>query len=359
MCPRDSMSAPRDSLAGVKQKPVDAVIATELLGSPWVQRLHRISFLGTLDEHPDCVAPSSRLEHSLGVTKLAIHAAKGLGIEGQPLRELAAAALLHDIGHFPLSHAAEQGFERATGAGHHEVSRWIILGEQEIPRSASLCPTLERCRLDPELIWKIIAGESGEMSILVCGLFSVDTLDGIPRAARTFRVPGVKIPPNLFVRSNGALAIPSRQLSFFDRFWRLKDRVYSSVINRPSNIIYEAELTDRVARAVSPAIFKNFVEFDDAALRVELELIRRPAAAFRRDDRSFALVRNAKDGIARRKMKRYAVDNSIRPSGGVLTVDRWSKRYRHFREELALAPVKKTSQASFQGWGAGTEGPEI
>ncbi|HLT36551.1 MAG TPA: HD domain-containing protein, partial [Enhygromyxa sp.] len=104
------------------------LLGDSLLASPWLSRLGRISFLGTLDQHPRSRRSSNRLEHSLGVASLAADAAVDLGLPRERAQLFVAACLLHDIGHYPLSHAAEPAFAKLLGAGHHEVGRWIVLG---------------------------------------------------------------------------------------------------------------------------------------------------------------------------------------------------------------------------------------
>ena len=136
------------------------LLGIPLLASPWLARLGRVSFLGTLDLHPRSRVASSRLDHSLGVAGLGLAVGQRLELSPEDLRLLVAACLLHDIGHYPLSHAAEPGFARALGVAHHGVSEWIVRGNGAIPAAQSLRPALERAGLDPELLWSIIVGEA-------------------------------------------------------------------------------------------------------------------------------------------------------------------------------------------------------
>jgi len=86
----------------------------DLVASPWFQRLRRIHQLGLANMvFPG--AEHTRFAHSLGV----FHLASTLGprlqdakcIDATELRELRAAALLHDIGHFPFSHGLESVYK--------------------------------------------------------------------------------------------------------------------------------------------------------------------------------------------------------------------------------------------------------
>ncbi|HEY8375887.1 MAG TPA: HD domain-containing protein, partial [Nannocystis sp.] len=265
------------------------LLGAPLLDSPWVRRLARVSFLGTLDWHPRSVHPATRLDHSLGVAALGLSAGRALGLAHGDLRHLVAACLLHDVGHFPLSHAAEPGFRRALGVAHHGVTEWILLGNGAIPEELSLRPVLLAADLDPERVWAIIGGrEHGlpvDVSALLLAPINLDTLDGIVRTARTFRRPGVRLPAPVFVRRGGELLIAADAVPAVDRFWALKDRIYCDIINLPSNIVCEAELSRAVADAFDQRIFARFAEFDDAALRALADAhARRSGLARGRDD---------------------------------------------------------------------------
>ena len=62
----------RPSPAPAGTQAVRRVLGAALLASAWVQRLGRISFLGTLDAHPQSKVRSSRLDHSLSVARLGL-----------------------------------------------------------------------------------------------------------------------------------------------------------------------------------------------------------------------------------------------------------------------------------------------
>jgi hypothetical protein len=103
----------------------------ELVDTAPFQRLRRIRQLGPafLTFHG---AESSRFTHSLGVFHLARRAFKRL-VEQAPELEphrpvLYAAALLHDLGHGPLSHTGEEMF----GLRHESWSAQIIREHQGI-----------------------------------------------------------------------------------------------------------------------------------------------------------------------------------------------------------------------------------
>jgi hypothetical protein len=139
-----------------------------------------------------------------GSRRWACRSARSSGSRRRICGCLVAACLLHDIGHYPLSHAAEPGFARALGVAHHGVSEWIVRGNGAIPAAQSLRPALERAGLDPELLWAVIVGDAAPphaaLSSLLLAPINLDTLDGIRRTARSFGRRGLRLPPALFAR---------------------------------------------------------------------------------------------------------------------------------------------------------------
>ncbi len=112
-------------------------ILWEIVNTPQFQRLRRIKQLG-FSELVFPGATHTRFAHSLGV----FHTARQLGevikretgeLDEEKLQVALTAALVHDIGHGPFSHA----FERATKASRHTRSHedWtaeILTGKTEI-----------------------------------------------------------------------------------------------------------------------------------------------------------------------------------------------------------------------------------
>ncbi len=77
----------------------------------YFQRLRRIKQLGCSDlVFPGAV--HTRFNHSLGVCYLAAKIANKIGLEFDEKKKVMIAALLHDVGHGPFSHAFERLFEK-------------------------------------------------------------------------------------------------------------------------------------------------------------------------------------------------------------------------------------------------------
>lgn len=323
------------------------------MDSPWLRRLDRVSFLGTLDYHPGSRRSSSRLEHSLGVAALGLRLCADLGLDPARSRPFLAACLLHDIGHFPLSHAAEPGFARALGVAHHGVSEWLVRGNGAIDRRRTLRPDLEAAGIDPELTWGLICGEVDDpdfasLAAVMRAPINLDTLDGIVRAARCFRIRGLRLPEALFAAGDdGEICLRSAALPVIDRFWTLKDRVYGDVITLPSNILCEAALSSAVAERFDRGIFDRFDRFDDTSIDALVREQVRDSGLDRGDDERFHfLAQSDRRVLLRRTRKRYYVDRRTLGDEVGLPLRLWSSRYRHERQEMVLVAKRDGDQLS-------------
>lgn len=165
-----------------------------ILGTPEFLRLDGIKQLGFVSRvWPG--AKHSRFEHSLGVLALTRRAleqlcpalARHLGATAADLEGIAAAALLHDIGHYPFSHAIEElGPPVLT---HEEVGRAIIAG-------GAVADVLARdWGLDPARVANLVAPHSPLAPVdavligLLSGTLDMDKLDYLPRDAKGCNVP--------------------------------------------------------------------------------------------------------------------------------------------------------------------------
>lgn len=121
---------PIHDLIAFEDVPCDRLLL-DLLNAREVQRLRRIKQLG-LTELVFPAANHSRFAHSLGVLHIArrfldrFQQLTGHGLDEERRTLVLAAALLHDVGHGPFSHA----FEKVTGQNHERYTLAIILDEQ-------------------------------------------------------------------------------------------------------------------------------------------------------------------------------------------------------------------------------------
>jgi uncharacterized protein len=156
-------------------------LSFELIDTPAFQRLRYVRQLGlAFLVYPG--ATHSRFEHALGTFHLARRTLalfeeleEFAAVERDECTLVRAAALLHDIGHYPFSHALEE-----IGAMHHEeVARPLICGGEvaEVLRR-------ELGRDAPERIVALIRGESqSPLQGLISGSIDLDKLDYLRRDA--------------------------------------------------------------------------------------------------------------------------------------------------------------------------------
>jgi uncharacterized protein len=165
-----------------------------LINTGAFQRLERIQQLGFASRvWPG--ARHSRFEHSLGVLFLARkvldHLRSRYGDQLIPLdsaRTLAAAALLHDVGHYPFSHAIEELGDPIQS--HETVGRSLITRD---PIAGILC---SHWQIAPERVAAMIdphgypLGDSDRLlRALLSGPLDIDKMDYLPRDARACGVP--------------------------------------------------------------------------------------------------------------------------------------------------------------------------
>lgn len=105
----------------------------KLLNSPFLQRLRRIKQLGNTHlVYP--TACHSRFEHSLGVLHIANRMAQKLGLGEEQIKIIRYMAILHDIGHGPLSHNFEDILKKINGekVSHEDITKKIIANDEFI-----------------------------------------------------------------------------------------------------------------------------------------------------------------------------------------------------------------------------------
>src|SRR5438105_3210821 len=162
-------------------------VALRLIDTAVFQRLRYVRQLGlAFLVYPG--ASHSRFEHALGTYSLARRALGLLEERGElarlgegPCVDVRMAALLHDIGHYPFSHALEE-----IGALHHEeVARPLICdGEVGAILSRELGADA------PQRIMELIRGRSASpLQGLISGSLDLDKIEYLRRDALMCGVP--------------------------------------------------------------------------------------------------------------------------------------------------------------------------
>jgi hypothetical protein len=147
-------------------------IALQLADTPQMQRLRWIKQLGLASlVYPG--ANHTRFEHSLGAYHLAGLLADHLGLEEEDRMTVCVAALLHDVGHGPLSHATEAALTPYLRKEHESIIDLLKKGE--------LSRILEGYGLQASDIQAAINGAG--LGQIVSGEIDVDRMDYLIRDA--------------------------------------------------------------------------------------------------------------------------------------------------------------------------------
>ncbi|MEE8403252.1 MAG: HD domain-containing protein, partial [Candidatus Hydrothermarchaeaceae archaeon] len=147
----------------------------DIIDTPEFQRLRRIKQLGmTHLVYPS--ANHTRFEHSIGSLHLAGRIADRLDIDVRERENVRIAALLHDVGHGPLSHTSEEFLARYLKQPHEGISREII-------ENSSISRVLEDAGHDPPEISDILGEQGGYLRKIISSGVDVDRMDYLVRDA--------------------------------------------------------------------------------------------------------------------------------------------------------------------------------
>jgi HD superfamily phosphohydrolase len=293
-----------------------------IMATPAFLRLDRIQQLGFVSRvWPG--AKHTRYEHSIGVmhlTRLAVQRLaqreEGRWITPEDARTVIAAALLHDIGHYPFSHAIEElGYPVRS---HEEVGRAIIEGGE-------IAEVLERAwAVDPGRVAALIhagretlTGADRVLSGLLSGTLDMDKLDYLPRDARACSVPyggvdSIRLlnaltvaqvdeagrtpgPPRLAIEEKGISPLHSlinaRQEMFDNVYWHHTNRACMIMLLRA---VQDALVTGNITS-------NSLTDHDDATL-----------LAFMRSPDMPASTRDLAGALANRRIHKRALEVSAR-----------------------------------------------
>ena len=252
-------------------------LALALIDTPPFQRLRYVRQLGlAFLVYPG--ASHSRFEHALGTYHLARRALGLLeergdleGLDDALSTDVRIAALLHDIGHYPFSHALEE-----IGALHHEeVARPLINAGPigEILRAA-MGPDA------PERIVQLIGGHSANpLQGLISGSLDLDKIEYLRRDALMCGVPYGEIDadrllnslvlvhtaPGTLNRASRTLGIREKGLSAVESLLFAKYQMYRNVYwhhaVRSATAMYKRLVSDALdAGALSASQLAGFTD---------------------------------------------------------------------------------------------------
>ncbi len=209
----------------------------ELIDSSPFQRLRRIKQLGPayLTFHG---AESSRFTHSLGVFHIARRAINHLCELDSRLKEqkfiVYGAALLHDLGHGPLSHTSEEIFK----IKHEEWTAKLISSNQEIAMILNRYGK-DNAKKISDLIQSRKAPEKSIIS-LISSQLDCDRLDYLMRdsyttGARYGQLDIDRIISAMTLAPDGDLAINPKGIMAVEHYLVIRNLMYRSVYNHRLN----------------------------------------------------------------------------------------------------------------------------
>ena len=204
----------------------------------------------------------NRFDHSVNVALLAMRYAALRSLSREQTRVLAAAALLHDVGHGPLSHTLEPVFKKLLDIDHHRATQAVIEGSS--PLGCSIPQIFSRHGVCVEEVVDLLAGRhTGPEGFLFNSPMNLDTIEAIARCC-LFAKNSQMIEPTRFVD-----AIATREqfpTQMGDHFWKTKGAVYQTLIFGVSGRIADTLAQQYMMQRAAEFAAADFY-LDDSGLR--------------------------------------------------------------------------------------------
>jgi HD superfamily phosphohydrolase len=248
--------------------------AITLLDSPALQRLRYIKQLGfSYLVYPG--ANHTRFEHSLGTMYLADVASRRFGLAENEHTLVVAAALLHDIGHGPFSHASEPFIEKFLHRTHDDIE--IIVEEQVGSR-------LREWGIDPAEICAVVKGNH-PLSGIIHGDLDVDRMDYLLRDAYYTGAPYGSVDAQRLIRhlirtsdgtvldENGVNAAESLLIART----LMRPTVYFHHVSRIGESMFQLAVLEHLAGA-NKEVSRHLLQMDDAMCMQTLRTSENPIA---------------------------------------------------------------------------------
>ena len=218
---------------------VDPLIPA-LVGTAAFNRLSKIRFLGAIDyqlvSSPNgrpLATRFTRHQHTMGVLRLARHYCRHRHVGPTDSRLICAAALLHDIGHPPLSHSMEPLFREDFGIDHHMAAEQIVTGRVGIGRD--VFSTLREFRVDIDELLQLISGKDERFDGFFSGPINFDTIEGVLRTY-SYVQRSVTMSPDTVVQA-AILRDDEKERQIVDEFWNVKQLIYAEIINSTRGLL--------------------------------------------------------------------------------------------------------------------------
>jgi len=248
--------------------------ALALLDSPALQRLRYVKQLGfSYLVYPG--ANHTRFEHSLGTMFLADLASRRFGLAEDERRLVIAAALLHDIGHGPFSHASEPLMEEFLHRTHDEID---LIVEDQVGEQ------LRSSGIDPGELCNVVKGKH-LLSGIIHGDLDVDRMDYLLRDAYYTGAPYgmvdaqrlirhlVRTPEGTVLDENGINAAESLLIART----LMRPAVYYHHVSRIGESMFQLAMIEHVNDCPADTI-SSLLRMDDATCLHTLMISKNPIA---------------------------------------------------------------------------------
>jgi HD superfamily phosphohydrolase len=234
----------------------------DVLDSKPVQRLRRVSQLGLSSiVYPG--ATHTRFLHSLGVMKLSERISQQLDLDEKKRKRNRMAALLHDTGHGPFSHASEM-VAKKYGIEHENLScNKIDEVEDSLP-------------CNPEKVKNLIQGD-GELNI-ISGQIDCDRMDYLKRDSHMSGLEHGDIDIDTIINSisieDGEVAFEYKSAQSIAGFLTARSLMIMSLYGHKASRIAEKMLAYCLDKYSEEEGVHNMMEKDD--YQIHTELMERP-----------------------------------------------------------------------------------
>ncbi len=244
----------------------------ELLNSPELQRLSHIKQLDlTYLVYPG--ATHSRILHAVGVSYLASTIASYMGFSEDERNILKAAAMLHDIGHPPFSHALTRFQEKE----HEERGADLITGKISftIDGSGEIPSMLERHGIEAKEVAELVRKKHPNQNLqhIIAADIDADRLDYLPRDAYFtgvhFGAVDVERLMTTFVIADGQFCIMEKAVDSVESMLIARNHMYTNVYAHHT-VRIAAEMLQRAFTRVKDR-HPNWEEYNDMELMLALK----------------------------------------------------------------------------------------
>lgn len=198
-----------------------------------MERLRDISLSSVPGQWLPMGYPSSRYEHSMGVAHLAVRVCQRPEF-AKHLLEMMVAAMFHDSGTVPFSHATEIFQHDATGLTHEQAAKLALADE-------AVATILAEHGVDAARVFSLITGEHPELGGILAGSIDLDNLDNSARLLRA--LGGAKEPPysperlsEAFVLESGQLKLDASYVQDIAGWVKCRDMLYTGLLYQDDRV---------------------------------------------------------------------------------------------------------------------------